>query len=322
MIRSVVRAYAGKCMTLMLAALCLLLSVSGCGKRNAGISDEGAVQVFYLDTDETEIIASDISVISDPANTEAMVSELSVKLSDISGKPGYEAPISGPVKLIDHTINEGLLTLYFDASYYELPATTEILIRAAIVRTFTQIEGIDTVAFLVDGNPLNDAHGDVVGNMSADRFIYNAGREINTYEKVQMTLYFADEAGSSLRPVYRTVVYNSNILMERLVVEQLIAGPKTSAGGPVIAPVINPATGIVNISVRDGICYVNLDASFLTQPYQVTPEVAIYSIVNSLAELPEVSRVQILVNGDSSAEYMDSMSLQTMYARNLDIVVQ
>ena len=110
--------------------------------------------------------------------------------------------------------------------------------------------------------------------------------------------------------------------MERLVVEQLIAGPKTSAGGPVISPVINPATGIVNISVRDGICYVNLDPTFLTQPYQVTPEVAIYSIVNSLAEMPDVSKVQILINGDSSADYMDTMPLGNMYSRNLDIVVQ
>ena len=306
----------------LFAALCIAVSLAGCKEGSLATPENGAVQVFYLNSDETEIIASDVSVVSAPTDTEALIAELSEKLSDISGKPGYEAPVSGPVKLVDHTVNEGLLTLYFDASYYELSATTEILIRAAIVRTFTQIDGIDTVAFLVDGNPLVDAHGDVVGNMSADRFIYNAGREINTYEKVQLTLYFADEAGSSLRPVYRTVVYNSNILMERLVVEQLIAGPKTSAGGPVISPVINPATGIVNISVRDGICYVNLDPTFLTQPYQVTPEVAIYSIVNSLAEMPDVSKVQILINGDSSADYMDTMPLGNMYSRNLDIVVQ
>ena len=308
--------------SLLVALSCMILLLTGCAGRNASAPKDASFQVFYLDKDETEIIASDITLTADPSDTEAIVAELSEKLSDTTHAPGYEAPVSGPVKLTGHALNEGSLTLYFDSSYTELSSTTEILIRAAIVRTFTQIDGIDTVSFMVDGNPLNDAHGDVVGSMSADRFIYNAGREINTYEKVKLTLYFADEAGSSLRPVYRTVVYNSNILMERLVVEQLIAGPKTAAGGPVINPVINPATGIVNISVRDGICYVNLDATFLTQPYQVTPDVAVYSIVNSLAELPEVSRVQILVNGDPSADYMDSMPLGTIYSRNLDIVVQ
>lgn len=61
---------------------------------------------------------------------------------------------------------------------------------------------------------------------------------------------------------------------------------------------INPETKIINILTKDGICYVNLDSSFLTVVNNVSTEVAVYSIVNSLVELDNINKVQILVNGE------------------------
>ena len=306
-------------MTVML--LCLAVLLCACGDKQGAAGEDSSWQIYYLSNDEAEIIASPYQPESAETDTEGLIRELTTKLQTFPEMLEYEAPISGTVELLDTVCSEGLLTLNFAASYLELQPTTEILIRAAIVRTFSQIPGVDTVIFQVDGNPLLDAHGEVVGNMTAEQFIYNAGREINTYEKVQLTLYFVDGTGAKLQPVYRTVVYNSNILMERLIVEQLIAGPKTAGSDLAIYPTLNPSCGITNISLRDGICYVNLDENFLVQPNPVTPQATIYSIVNSLAELPEVSRVQISVQGDTSAVFMDAMPLSTMYTRNLDIVV-
>ena len=47
----------------------------------------------------------------------------------------------------------------------------------------------------------------------------------------------------------------------------------------------------------------------------------IYSIVNSLTELPTISKVQISVKGDTSGVYRDTFELSQMYDRNLDYVV-
>ena len=71
---------------------------------------------------------------------------------------------------------------------------------------------------------------------------------------------------------------------------------------------------------RDGICYVNLNETFLTQIYNVSADVAIYSIVNSLAELSTVNKVQISINGDTSGTYREKYSFSTVFVRNLDIV--
>ena len=78
---------------------------------------------------------------------------------------------------------------------------------------------------------------------------------------------------------------------------------------------INPETKIVNILTKDGICYVNLDSNFLTVVNNVSTEVAVYAIVNSLVELDNINKVQILVNGEVPTTFSNST-----FERNLDYV--
>ena len=101
--------------------------------------------------------------------------------------------------------------------------------------------------------------------------------------------------------------------------EQLIGGPSEQVKDKVY-PTMNPETRVVGVTVKDGTCYVNLNENFLTQIYNVSSDVVIYSIVNSLVELPNVSRVQIAVNGDSNVMFRDSASLSVTYERNLDLI--
>ena len=115
----------------------------------------------------------------------------------------------------------------------------------------------------------------------------------------------------------RTVIYNSNVSMERLIVEQLLSGPRE---GEKAYPTVNPETKIVSVNIKDGTCYVNLDSTFLTQIYNVTSEVTIYSLTNSLIELANVNRVQISINGDTNVSYKENISLSTVFERNLELV--
>lgn len=203
-----------------------------------------------------------------------------------------------------------------DESYKKLPFTTEILVRAALVRTLSQAEGINHVLMTVGGQPLTDNIGVTVGPMTADAFIDNAGEEMNTYEGVKLKLYFANETGDGLVEVIKPVEYNSNISMEKLVVEYLVKGPDTEDA----FPVINPATKILGVTVKDGICYVNVDENFMTQIYNVTADVVIYSIVNSLVELSNVNKVQIAVNGKTDIVFRETFNLVNLYERNLELI--
>lgn len=273
-----------------------------------------AIELYYLNKEETKVLREEYTV--EAETVEAQVEELIGALSEPPDNLANKAPISGNVRLLNYRIEESQLSLTFDEYYKELPFTTEVLTRAALVRSFTQLEGIEYVVMQVREETLTDALGVPVGVMSADTFIDNAGEEINAYEEVNLRLYFADESGTRLIEAIRPYMYNTNISLEKLVLEQLIAGPNNDE----LHPTINPDTKVVSATVRDGICYVNLDETFLTQIYNVTAEVTVYSIVNSLIELPNINKVQILINGETDISYRENIYFTTLFERNLDLV--
>lgn len=292
-----------------------LLLLTACGNRQQ--EQEGtAYKIYYVNNEETKIVEREY--VSGTTDGRLLMEELLEQLTHISEKMDYETLLGKEISVEGHTLDNGLLTLDFGESYHNLKGTREILVRASIVRTLTQIPDVERMAFTVRGEQLTDAAGAAVGVMAADTFIENAGNEINAYEKVDLKLYFANETGDSLvEENRRNVVYNSNISLEKLVVEKLVQGPMTQGA----YPTINPTTKIVSVTVKDGTCYVNLSNEFLSQPYNVASDVTIYSITNSLVELSNVNRVQISVNGETNISYRENMSLNNVFERNLDILV-
>lgn len=291
-----------------------LLLLTACGNRQQ--EREGtAYKIYYVNNEETKIVEREY--VSGTTDGRLLMEELLEQLTHISEKMDYETLLGKEISVEGHTLDNGLLTLDFGESYHNLKGTREILVRASIVRTLTQIPDVERMAFTVRGEQLTDAAGAAVGVMAADTFIENAGNEINAYEKVDLKLYFANETGDSLvEENRRNVVYNSNISLEKLVVEKLVEGPTTEGA----YPTVNPTTKIVSVNVKDGTCYVDLNNDFLSQPYNVASDVTIYSITNSLVELSNVNRVQISVNGESNISYRENMSLNNVFERNLDIL--
>ena len=249
-----------------------MLFCTACGNRQQ--AQEGvSYKIYYVNNEETKIVEREY--VSATTDGGLLLEELLGQLAHISEKMEYETLLEKEISVEGHTLDNGLLTLDFDESYKNLRGTREILARASIVRTLTQIPGVERMAFTVMGEQLTDAVGAAVGVMAADTFIENAGNEINAYEKVDLKLYFANESGDSLvEENRRNVVYNSNISLEKLVVEKLVEGPMTEGA----YPTINPTTKIVSVTVKDGTCYVNLNNDFLNQPYNVASDVTIYSI--------------------------------------------
>lgn len=272
-------------------------------------------QLYYVNNDETKIVSREYR--SETTDEELLLEELLEELSVISERLEYETPLAKEFALVGYTLDNGLLTLDFDERYRDLRGAREVLVRASIVRTVTQLKQVERVAFTVKGEQLLDQSGMAIGVMNAESFIENAGNEINAYEKVDLRLYFANESGDYLvEENRRNVVYNSNISLEKLVVEKLVEGPMTEGA----YPTVNPNTRVISVTVKDGICYVNLNGEFLNQSYNVTTDVTIYSITNSLVELSNVNKVQISVDGETNVSYREKLSLNNVFERNLDML--
>lgn len=298
--------------------LCIMfmLVLTACGKEQKA-TDETVYQIYEVNKEETKVASREITTTE--TDTEKLLGVLIEELEKTPEDTENRAAITEAIQLQSSTVADESANLNFGVGYYEQSLTGEILTRAAIVRTLTQIPDVNYVSFLVDGSALLNNQGVPVGVMTADQFIDNSGNEINTEEKVSLVLYFANENGDKLKTVTREVVYSSNISLDKLVMEQLITGVQD---GEEAYPTINPATKVVSVTVSDGTCYVNLDKEFLTQIYKVDANVTIYSIVNSLVELSDVNRVQISINGETDLSYKESVPLATVFERNLELVEQ
>lgn len=299
----------------VLLTLVLLSGMTGCAREE---KEDSGLLLYYLNEDLSSL--NTLSYLMEDGKSKAdlspqeMADDMLEQLATPSGDVRSIAPIQN-FTVTGTTLQNGTLTVFLSSDYKELETVREILTRAALVNTLCQIDGVDSVSFFCGDHPLTNEDGSVVTAMNSDMFIFNSGKEIMNYEKVCLHLYFANEDGDQLVDAYRNVVYNSNISMERLVVEQVLKGPNSD----VVFPTLNPGAKVLSVTTRDGVCYVNLDQAFLTEPYGVTSQVAIYSLVNSLTELSSVSAVQITIEGKTGKAFMDS-SLSSAFERNLSVV--
>lgn len=294
---------------LALVLILLMTGLTGCEKRQEEVSE---YSIYYVNKDKTKTVA--VGYEPQAEDTRGMIRELLEQLFQETDDPDYRKAIPGDVELEAWKLENAQLYLYFNSAYGEMDNVAEVLCRAAIVRTLIQVKGVDCISFYMGDAPLMDKDGNLIGLMTADSFIENPGEQINTIQTANITLYFSNQEGTGLVQEVQEVHYSSNISLEKLVMEQLLKGPE----GKEARSALPDGTKLVSVSVLDGVGFVNLNEKFLNQNYEIAEPVVIYSIVNSLAELPNVNKVQISVNGDSSLVYREKFELSVMYERNLD----
>lgn len=295
----------------MLAVLsvCVFITVSltGCGAS----SSKNQFTIYYVNQERTAL-AEYKTKLDESADAQALVNEMDKarkKSTFIPARPAY-------VK-VDHVQTDGQnVYIYYTDTYKSMDNATEVLYRAAVVKTLTQLPEVDHVMFYVDGAPATYADGTVIGMMSADDFVEASGSNSANIQSADIKLYFANAKGDKLIPMDMNVTYNKNVPIERVVVEQLINGPGISGYYRTLPANVK----LLGISVTDGTCYVNLDSTFIDGMVNAAEMVPVYSIVNSLCDIPQIDRVQILINGESNRMYRESISLETKFTNNEDIV--
>ena len=299
---------------LWILLLAVPLLMAGCRKQQQ--VDESGYQIWYINQDETCLKYENKELQS--KNEEGLLREMMEVMRETPTDDELKPVIPEDVTLLDFDFEHNQLYLDFSPEYKKMPKVYEVLCRAAIVRTMGQIDGVEYVDFQVNGEPLTDLEGKEIGLMNEDQFIENAGEEINAYKTADLTLYFANKAGDKLVGQRVAMEYNSNISLEKLIVEQLIAGPPFEGAYPTIPS----ETKLLNISIKDKICYVNLDEGFLGTGYNVIESIPVYSIVNSLIENTDAQKVQISINGESNRMFRESINFDTIFEKNEGLIEQ
>ena len=302
-----------KIISALLAAF-LVLGLAGCDHLQ-GRQESQQFYLFYINKDLNR--SEEIPYEPESVETEAMIGDLIAKQAVRPEEDGdYILLLPEGTTILGYELEDETMILNLSSSYASMSASREILARAGLVRTFVQVPGVRRLKLQVNGSPLLDSSGREVGAMTRDSFVENSGKEINTYQSIAMKLYFTDESGSVLLPEERKVYYSSNVPLERAVVEEIVKGPKQDGHYPTL-----PAeTNILSVTIQEGICYVNFDDSFTNSILSVQEEIPIYSIVNSLASVCHVNKVQFSINGSSSVTFRKNMKLDQLFEQNLKLV--
>ncbi len=300
-----------KCLAIGMAAALLLLG--GCTKDPKPTVWEGDVLVYYLDKEEVSL-QEEWHVLEKEKNTEQAAELLKKMQTPPNGELVAAFPESVELPTVFIGAN-GLATLLFSESYGTVTGTGEVLMRAAIVKTLCQLDGIDSVEFYVGGQPLLGAQNIPVGIMKETDFIDSTGTNTNYYQFLYATVYYANKQGDALVASNLKIPYRGIETEEEIVLRQLIAGPVSED----TYPVVPDNTKVLSVTTKDNVCVVDLSKQFLKKIPDVTEEVVIYSVVNTLAELPGIYQVQILVEGKQEKLYQKTEFLP-LYERNLNVI--
>ena len=287
---------------MLLAVFCILIYIAGLSYKIIG--------GMFLIIIPLAIIF--VSIVVQP--DQKLIKELVDALQEKPAKDGNQALLSNGISIKTYTLENGLLTLNLSGEYGELARPQEVLVRAGLVRTFVQVPEVERVTLLIDGDPLKDSKGREIGTMTADSFLENSGREIYQYQYATLTLYFANEAGDHLVKETRRVPYSTNIPLERVVVEQLMKGPKEDGHYAVLPDTMN----VLSVTTSDRIAYVNFDKSFKDSALSsVAEQIPIYAVVDSITANCKVDKVQFSINGESDVTFRETMKLNQFYEEDL-----
>lgn len=295
--------------SILFAAVC----VSGCKEEEKELKP-GEPYVCYVDLSGSSLVRK--AYAADGKTTEEQIDQVLETMQNPEENEDYKSAFPKGIEVESAALDGKNVDLAFGKAYKELKKQEEVLLRAAAVQSLAQLEGVDYVRFIVDGKPLMNVGENGSAYMSADDFVQNIGPALNSYQKTELQLYFAAKDKDGLEKETVRVRYNSNMSVEKLIIDQLLKGPQSGEG----IDTLPPETDLLSVSVRDGICYVNFDEGFLKQGYDIAPQLVIDSLVHSLTEGGNATQVQISVNGESDVMFQETVDLSKPIARNLDLL--
>lgn len=212
------------------------------------------------------------------------IPELFAKLKAPSSKK-LSSPIPRGIELLDHSIIEDTCFLTLSPYYAKLSPTQLVTVNAALTYSMSQLPGIDFVSIKCDNKISVFEQSDFLTTLPLTR-----------YDSYTVNLYFTTKNHTGITKETKSISISDNTNLEKEVIFLLSENP---APAEVESP-FPKGTRVNSVSVDEGTCIVDVSEEFITNtPHNPEQEKAIlFSIVNTLTELPKIDRVKFLINGE------------------------
>ncbi|QUI23886.1 GerMN domain-containing protein [Vallitalea pronyensis] len=310
----------GKIIRICFLCLFILMLITGCGNKKTESTDKTpdlkTEMITLKSSNDNKWIEKEVTIQS--VGKEEVVREIFAFLQNGIEDQDVVSTIPTDIVLKDVAFDGAQVNLNFSEDYNKMEASDETICRTSLASSLTNLSYIDAVSFQVNDIPLKGTDGKPMSPMTKEQLVLgDPEKEPKTVRKVM--LYFATVDASGLVPHEVEIEVNPNEPLEKTVLNLLLEGPNNEDE----VSTIPEGTKVISTSISEGVCYVDFNNDFITKhPGGSTGEnLTIYSIVNTLTELPDIKKVQFLIEGEKQAVFKGHIAFDTLFERNLDIVI-
>lgn len=293
-------------------SLLLVVVCTACSKQEPVTTTteelpEGNIYLYYINSTSLELISE--HYLLNPQNTEARTIDdiLRYMLNEKIGEQSNLMSSAMSMRWCSYDEVKHFVKIKANVANELNDDYVELLTKQAITKTLCQLDYVDHVEFELYDSSTTD-NGTMLEKYDEYSFV-NAQAEGDFLQKGVITIYFANSTGDRLYEYDKAVEITNNVSLEQLVIESLIAGPMREG----FWPTIPEGTTLKKISIKDGVCYVDLSGGFNGPIENCMDVISVYSVVNSLCELPTISKVQFLIDGEKQEFYRENMPLDGMF---------
>lgn len=293
----------------LIAAASLAFTSAGCISTK---EEKSGIGIYYINSSGDGLVSesTDIGAEYSQSTIDDIIYEIANPISEDGVQTTSVLQNGLSIASCDYDQEARRLNIDLSGDYGSLTNAGKLMLMAGLTLTFEQIDGIDDVYITIQKEPLLDSNGNDITSLQTNDFVIHSGNEINIYTSSKMKLYFLDSKGKKLASETRTVYYNSNVPLEQVVLDEIIKGPQDTANCRAAVP---NTLGCMSVTIQDEVCYVNFDENAVQAMALYDCELALKSIVESIASVCGVNKVQFLVNGDTSVEFADGTSTDHIY---------
>lgn len=259
----------------LLLAVCLLC---GCAAESASAPEQSFSFYYPSNTPENGALCQAAAELDPAAATPEQV--LGAYLSSVPPE-GAKAPLPSSWFLRSAKLEDSTAVLRFSGVAAK-PLDTA-LACACLGNTLLQLDSVEQISLSIPGQK------DTFILTESSVLLEDTGM---LPQNESIVLYFPDSQCRYLTRRSQTVEAMDAASKPRYVVEQLLSNYNINSCIPA-------GTRLLNIFVENGLCTVDLSSEFVQNmaPDFSTERLAVYSIVNTLTELPQIQSVDIWVAG-------------------------
>jgi spore germination protein GerM len=282
-----------KKISLFAAAVLLMSFFTGC-QYSSQTHIPGSVEVFYVNAGSYEeagnyICSRSCDNYGENRSAIDLAMEMIVK-DDENGS--YTSVFKNGVSIQSYLIMDANLIVHLSGEYRNLSDIDKTALKTCLVHTACGIDGINSVSLVSSGEL-------VERRLTADDFIIS-DNEASEFER-RLILYFPDSSNNFLKAEPRVLTVSQEKNLVAYIIDELMKGPHDEG----LHSIIPIGTKVNSIDIQGDICTLDLSADFVNNKSKTASgeRMTVYSIVNTITALDEISFVRFHIDGEDGKGY-------------------